>query len=91
VMPEALEKWPVAVIGKLLPRHLEIIDKIDTIWKDSLKARTQTGYWWGVGGRNGMDRPWGAWRAWRALMLLRTVHLLSPAGLGQWLVRQLPQ
>ena len=39
VMPEALEKWPVAVIGKLLPRHLEIIDKIDTIWKDSLKAR----------------------------------------------------
>jgi hypothetical protein len=38
-MPEALEKWPVAVIGKLLPRHLEIIDKIDTIWKDSLKAR----------------------------------------------------
>ncbi|KAK9840953.1 hypothetical protein WJX81_002313 [Elliptochloris bilobata] len=39
VMPEALEKWPVAVIGKLLPRHMEIIDKIDTIWKDSLKEQ----------------------------------------------------
>ena len=38
VMPEALEKWPVKVLGKLLPRHLEIIDKIDSIWKDSLKV-----------------------------------------------------
>ena len=38
VMPEALEKWPVKVLGKLLPRHMEIIDKIDSIWKDSLKV-----------------------------------------------------
>lgn len=38
VMPEALEKWPVRVLGKLLPRHMEIIDKIDSIWKDSLKV-----------------------------------------------------
>ncbi len=38
VMPEALEKWPVKVLGKLLPRHMEIIDKIDQIWKDSLKV-----------------------------------------------------
>lgn len=40
VMPEALEKWPVKVMGKLLPRHMEIIDKIDSIWKDSLKVAT---------------------------------------------------
>ncbi|KAL0026522.1 hypothetical protein WJX77_004605 [Trebouxia sp. C0004] len=39
VMPEALEKWPVKVMGKLLPRHMEIIDKIDSIWKDSLKEK----------------------------------------------------
>lgn len=38
VMPEALEKWPVKVMAKLLPRHMEIIDKIDSIWKDSLKV-----------------------------------------------------
>ena len=36
VMPEALEKWPVKVMTKLLPRHMEIIDKIDSIWKGSL-------------------------------------------------------
>lgn len=40
VMPEALEKWPVKVMGKLLPRHMEIIDKIDSIWKDSLKVNS---------------------------------------------------
>lgn len=29
VLPEALEKWPVDVIGNLLPRHLEIIYEIN--------------------------------------------------------------
>lgn len=32
VMPEALEKWPVSVLSKLLPRHMEIIDRINTEW-----------------------------------------------------------
>ncbi|KAL0737772.1 hypothetical protein Bca4012_013982 [Brassica carinata] len=29
VLPEALEKWSLDLMGKLLPRHVEIIEKID--------------------------------------------------------------
>ncbi|BBM97924.1 glycogen phosphorylase [Marchantia polymorpha subsp. ruderalis] len=29
VLPEALEKWPLDIFQKLLPRHFEIIEKID--------------------------------------------------------------
>jgi len=37
VMPEALEKWPVKVIGKLLPRHMQIIERINDTWLASVK------------------------------------------------------
>lgn len=32
VMPEALERWPVTVMAQLLPRHVQIIDRLDTEW-----------------------------------------------------------
>ena len=33
MLPEALEKWDVEVVGKVLPRHMEIIDEIDRRWR----------------------------------------------------------
>jgi glycogen phosphorylase len=41
VMPEALEKWPVAVFGKLLPRCYEIVQRIDAEWRASLRPKIE--------------------------------------------------
>jgi membrane protein involved in colicin uptake len=35
-MPEALEKWPVRVLAKLLPRHMQLIEQINSNWLDSI-------------------------------------------------------
>jgi starch phosphorylase len=39
LLPEALEKWPVAWFERLLPRHLEIIYEINRRLLDSVRSR----------------------------------------------------
>lgn len=43
VLPEALEKWPVETLEKLLPRHMEIISRIDKEWLEI--ARVSYALW----------------------------------------------
>jgi glycogen phosphorylase len=37
LLPEALEKWSIAMFGRLLPRHLEIIYKINAEFLDAVR------------------------------------------------------
>jgi glycogen phosphorylase len=39
LLPEALEVWPVELISRLLPRHFEIIDRINAEFLDEVRAR----------------------------------------------------
>ncbi|HCV45398.1 MAG TPA: glycogen phosphorylase, partial [Deltaproteobacteria bacterium] len=39
VLPEALERWSVDLMGRLLPRHLEIIFEINDLFLESVKKQ----------------------------------------------------
>jgi starch phosphorylase len=39
LLSEALEKWPLSLFGKVLPRHLEIIYEINRRFLDGLRSR----------------------------------------------------
>lgn len=39
ILPEALERWPLELFAKLLPRHLEIIYEINSRWLSQVSAR----------------------------------------------------
>lgn len=42
LLPEALETWPVATLEKLLPRHLQIIYRINEEFMDYVRLRAPT-------------------------------------------------
>lgn len=50
VLPEALEKWPVSLMEKLLPRHMQIVYDIN--WRFLQTVRDRGGpagvvcWWW---------------------------------------------
>ena len=39
LLPEALERWPIAVFGSILPRHLEIIYEINARFLEEVRIR----------------------------------------------------
>jgi len=39
LLPEALERWPLALFGKVLPRHLELIYEINARFLDQVRIR----------------------------------------------------
>ena len=43
LLPEALEKWTVSLLGRLLPRHLEIIYEINSRFLDELQEKGYSG------------------------------------------------
>jgi starch phosphorylase len=40
LLPEALESWPVELLGRLLPRHLDIIERLDADHLETAKCDT---------------------------------------------------
>ncbi|MEO1402249.1 MAG: glycogen/starch/alpha-glucan phosphorylase [Cyanobacteria bacterium J06635_1] len=45
LLPEALEKWPISLFGRLLPRHLEIIFEINARFLAQVKVQYPQAGW----------------------------------------------
>ena len=43
ILPEALEKWPIGMFSKLLPRVYQIIDEISRRWHESFNTTQEAG------------------------------------------------
>jgi glycogen phosphorylase len=41
ILPEALERWPADLLGRLLPRHLEIVEEIDRRFRVTVGLATR--------------------------------------------------
>jgi glycogen phosphorylase len=39
ILPEAMEKWPLDLFGRVLPRHLEIVFQINQLFLDQVQER----------------------------------------------------
>jgi len=48
VMPEALEKWPLEMMERLLPRHVQIIGEINRRWLEKLANNMVMVQWSGT-------------------------------------------
>ena len=79
LLPEALEKWPLAWFETMLPRHLEIILEIDRRLLDEVRSSLSRGGRTGRAHKPGRGRRLSAKSEWRTWPLSgRTALMGSP-------------
>lgn len=80
VLPEALERWPVAMMEKLLPRHMQIVYDINWRYLQQVGAVTlPCGQCQGWGGMRNLRRP--VWQGSEVCQFTQAYLAGLPAGL----------